>query len=64
MMKIKKISETEVQGSNAQAALKLVRFIITFLLSSQAVFRISDNALNVFFKFFKILIKNEKFDWI
>ena len=40
----------------APASLKLIGFIITFLLSWQAVFRIPDNAMNILFRFFKMLI--------
>ena len=43
--------------SEVSSILTLVGFLCTFLFSWQAVFRISDGALNVMFKFFRLLLE-------
>ena len=43
-------------GVVRQSVLDIITFICKFLLSWQAVFRITDNALNILFKFFGLLL--------
>ena len=43
-------------GVVRQSVLDIITFICKFLLSWQAVFQITDNALNILFKFFGLLL--------
>ena len=45
-----------LSGVVRQSVLDIINFICKFLLSWQAVFRITDNALNILFKFFGLLL--------